>query len=360
MNGWGKNMRLSLFGQSHGEAVGIVVDGVPAGMPVDLLEVQRQLDRRAPGKQPYATARKEADQAQVVSGIVDGVATGFPICALIWNKNARSGDYAKTKGIARPGHADFTAMVKYHGFADMRGGGHFSGRLTAPLVFAGAIARQLLAQKGVCIGAHIAQIAGMQDGPLPQDETLKEALQALSQQEFPLLREEVRQTMQQAIQQAKAAGDSVGGVVECAAAGVPAGWGEPFFYSVESALSSLLFSIPAVKGVEFGEGFGITSLRGSQANDSFYVEHGNVKTRTNHNGGINGGITNGMPVVCRVAIKPTPSIYQEQDSVDMDRMENARLQIQGRHDPCIVPRALPVVEAAMALALADLYLEVER
>jgi len=322
MNTWGHSLRLSIFGESHGPGVGIVIDGLPPGEPVDFEAVAAEMRRRAPGRDETSTARREDDTPEILSGLLEGHATGAPLCAVIRNHDARSRDYdAKL----RPGHADWTALLKYKGQADMRGGGHFSGRLTAPLVFAGAVAKQMLARRGVEITGRVVQIGAVTDPDAMRAEILA----------------------------AKAGGDSVGGVVEAVATGVPGGLGEPFFASLESVTASLLFSVPAVKGVEFGDGFGLAAVRGSQANDELYLEDGHIRARTNHNGGVLGGITNGEPVVVRAAFKPTPSIAKPQRTVDAETMRETEIIVRGRHDPCIVPRALPVVEAALALSVLD-------
>ncbi len=351
---YGKLFRLTLFGESHSAAIGVVIDGVPAGLSLDLEEIGREMGRRAPGKDVLSTPRKEADIPQIVSGFFEGKTTGTALCAIIENTNTRSGDYEPE--LLRPGHADFTGKLRYDGHNDYRGGGHFSGRLTAPLVFAGAVAKQFLAQCGVSVCAHLQSVSDIFDTPFdachPQMDD-----KTLSARELPVLDESVIEKMKQAILSAKADGDSVGGCVECAIAGLPVGVGSPFFESVESRLSAMLFSVPAVKGVEFGTGFDISKLRGSEANDSFYLENGEIKTRTNHNGGLNGGITNGMPVIFRVAVKPTPSIAKEQDTVNIAEMKECKMRVHGRHDPCIAHRAVCVIEAAAAIVAADLLLE---
>ncbi len=356
---WGEKLSLSIFGESHGEAVGIVIDGLPSGIAVDTELVAADMARRAPGRDPSATPRRESDAVRILSGVYRGITTGAPLCGVIGNTNVRPQDYDAVPGAMRPGHADYTGWVKYHGFNDPRGGGHFSGRLTAPLVFAGAIARQILSRLGITIGAHIQSIHTVRDMLLDDAAVDAAQLMALRSRAFPVLDESVEADMRAAIEQAREQGDSVGGVVACAAAGVPAGWGEPFFGSVESVLSGLLFSIPAVKGVSFGQGFGLTTLYGSEANDPFYFDEGEVRCRTNRHGGALGGITSGMPVVARVGIKPTPSIAQKQQTIDVRKGQDVVLEIGGRHDPCIVPRAVPVVEAVMAIGLLSLYLEVE-
>ncbi len=356
---WGNNLQLTIFGESHGPAIGVVVDGLPIGLSVDEEAVARDMARRAPGQDPTATARREADRVRIVSGLYRGHTTGAPLCGLIENTNVRSGDYEAMQRLMRPGHADYAGYVKYRGMNDPRGGGHFSGRLTAPLVFAGALCRQALAARGIEVGAHIASIAGVEDAPMDPVGVDAQTLRALRDARFALLDPAREAAMRARVEEARLAGDSVGGSIEVAAVGVPAGLGAPFFDSLESTLAHLLFSIPAVKGVAFGDGFGLCAMRGSGANDAMRVQDGRVTCETNHNGGVTGGITNGMPVVCRVAVKPTPSIAQPQRTVDVSCMADAQIEIRGRHDPCIVPRAVPVVESAMLLALTDLLLEEE-
>lgn len=356
---WGNNLQLTIFGESHGPAIGVVVDGLPIGLSVDEEAVARDMARRAPGQDPTATARREADRVRIVSGLYRGHTTGAPLCGLIENTNVRSGDYEAMQRLMRPGHADYAGYVKYRGMNDPRGGGHFSGRLTAPLVFAGALCRQALAARGIEVGAHIASIAGVEDAPMDPVGVDAQTLRALREARFALLDPAREAAMRARVEEARLAGDSVGGSIEVAAVGVPAGLGAPFFDSLESTLAHLLFSIPAVKGVAFGDGFGLCAMRGSGANDAMRVQDGRVTCETNHNGGVTGGITNGMPVVCRVAVKPTPSIAQPQRTVDVSCMADAQIAIRGRHDPCIVPRAVPVLESAMLLALTDLLLEEE-
>jgi len=322
MNTWGYNLRLSIFGESHGPAIGIIVDGLPPGEPVDPAGIASEMRRRAPGQDVTATARQEGDQVEILSGLLDGRTTNAPLCAVIRNRDARPEEYGAK---LRPGHADWIALLKYGGFADQRGGGHFSGRLTAPLVFAGAVAKQSLARRGVAITGRAVRIGQTGDPEKMRDEILA----------------------------AKADGDSVGGIVEAVATGAPIGLGQPFFASFESVAASLLFAIPAVKGVEFGDGFALAGLRGSQANDQLTLENGQIRALTNHNGGILGGLTNGEPIVVRAAVKPTPSIAKPQRTVDAETMRETELSVRGRHDPCIVPRAVPVVEAALALSVLD-------
>lgn len=318
-------LTVSLFGQSHAPGIGVTIDGLPAGEAIDLEELQAFLNRRAPGRGPWATTRKEEDRPEILSGLAGGYTCGAPLAALIRNTNTRSGDYDNLRDIPRPGHADYTAQVKYGGFQDVAGGGHFSGRLTAPLVFAGAVAKLILRERGVAVAAAVSNVAGIPD-PTPEQ-------------------------MEQAVLAAKADGDSVGGCIRCTVTGLPAGLGSPDFgCNVEGLFAQYLYAVPAVKAVAFGAGFGFAALRGSQANDPFYMEGETVRTRTNRSGGVNGGITNGMPVEFEVCIRPTPSISLEQDTVDLERGCDARLSIHGRHDPCIVPRAVVVIEAAAALA----------
>lgn len=349
---YGDHLKLSIFGQSHGAAIGMTLDGIPAGLPVDNEALSTFLRRRAPGQGSYATPRKEADAPEFLSGVLDGFTCGAPITAVIHNTNTRSGDYANLRDCPRPGHADYTAQIKYGGYQDVAGGGHFSGRLTAPLCIAGGLCKQWLELNGIRIGAHIASIAGIEDSTLnPLSPELDEI-----NNPFPVLDAKKGTAMTEAIAEARRDGDSVGGVVACAVTGLPAGLGEPMFGGMESKLSQILYGIPAVKGVEFGAGFALSRLRGSESNDSFRVRDGQIVTVTNRCGGILGGITNGMPLLLRVAIKPTPSISRPQESVRLSTMENCALEVKGRHDPCIVPRAVPVVEAAVAIALCDLML----
>ncbi len=350
---YGENLKLSIFGQSHGAAIGVVLDGIPAGLPVDEEALQAFLNRRAPGQNDYSTPRKEEDRPEFLSGILNGFTCGAPIAAMIRNRNTRSGDYANLKDCPRPGHADYTAQIKYHGFQDCAGGGHFSGRLTAPLCIAGGLCKQWLEARGIRVGAHIAAIAGVSDLPFDPLSPQLDAVQA----EFPVLDAAAGEAMRAAISQARMELDSVGGVIECAVTGLPAGLGEPMFGGVESRIAQIVYGIPAVKGVEFGIGFDAARLRGSQNNDPYRMENGRVVTASNNCGGILGGITNGMPLLFRAAVKPTPSIAREQQSVSLQRGENQPLSVKGRHDPCIVPRAVPVVEAAAAIALLDLLLD---
>ena len=345
-------MRYSIFGESHGPAVGVVLEGVPPGLELDLDAVRFDLSRRAPGKSPLSTARKEADEPQILSGVFEGRTTGAPLCAVIENTDTRSGDYAKTRDLARPGHADYPAHVRYQGFNDYRGGGHFSGRLTAPLVFAGGVAKQILAQRGVYVGAHISTVYGVNDEALEDWESLR----ACAAKDFPVLNDEKGAEMRDAILEAKNDQDSVGGAIECGVFGLPAGLGEPDFgRNAEGIFAQHLFAVPAVKGVSFGAGAAFALMRGSEANDPLYVDgDGSVKAEQNCAGGINGGITNGMPLVFEVTLRPTPSIARRQFTVDLAKGENAVLELTGRHDPCVVHRAVPAIEAAAALAACEL------
>lgn len=354
---FGERFHLTIFGESHGPAIGVVLDGLPAGLPIDEEQIAREMARRAPGNDPTATARREGDRVRILSGVFEGRATGTPLCGVIENANTRSGDYAELAALMRPGHADYAGRVRYRGFNDPRGGGHFSGRLTAPLVFAGSVARQLLALRGIEIGAHIAAVAGVEDARFDPVRVDAATLAALRASRFPLLDPALESPMREAVQAARMDGDSVGGVIECAAVGVPAGVGSPFFGSVESVVSALAFSVPAVKAVEFGDGMGIARLRGSEANDPMRMQAGRVTALSNHNGGVTGGITDGMPVVMRVAVKPTPSIAKAQRTVNLKTGEDATLSVRGRHDPCIVPRAVPVIESVLAIALTELILD---
>ena len=342
---YGEHLKLSIFGQSHAPAIGMTLDGVPAGQAIDLDELQRFLDRRAPGRAEYATPRKEADRPEFLSGLVGNVTCGAPLAAIIRNTNTRSGDYSNLAVVPRPGHADYTAAVKYGGAHDAAGGGHFSGRLTAPLCIAGGVCLQLLRREGIEIISRIAAIAGVEDAG--------ELTASTAEKKFPVVDDAQGTKMREAIAAAKAEGDSVGGIIEVAAFGLPVGLGDPMFGGMENRIAAIVFGIPAVKGVEFGEGFGAARLRGSENNDGFCVRDGKIGTITNHCGGILGGITNGMPLRFRAAVKPTPSIFQPQRSVNVETMEETTLQIQGRHDPCIVPRAVPVMEAAAAIAIYD-------
>lgn len=351
---YGEKIKLSIFGQSHGTAIGMTLDAIPAGLPVDLERLQQFLNRRAPGNNAYSTPRKEEDAPEFLSGIVNGYTCGAPIAAIIYNKNTRSGDYDNLKDCPRPGHADYTAQIKHGGYQDAAGGGHFSGRLTAPMCIAGGLCKQWLEDKGIRIAAHIKSIASVSDEPLSLDWVDPDL--NLICDDFPVINPDAGNKMREAIACAKADGDSVGGIIECIITGIPAGIGEPMFGGMESKIAQIVYGIPAVKGLEFGSGFGGSQLRGSQNNDNFTVLDNRISTETNNSGGILGGITTGMPLVFSVAIKPTPSISKQQKSISLSQNTEKILEIKGRHDPCIVPRAVPVVEAAAALAIYDAYL----
>lgn len=342
---YGENLHLTIFGQSHSPAIGMTLEGIPAGEQINFEALQRFLERRAPGRNAYSTARKEADAPEFLSGLRGDTTCGVPLTAIIRNGDTRSKDYAPFSAVPRPGHADYTANVKYFGHQDYAGGGHFSGRLTAPLCIAGGVCLQILQRHGIEVISRIRAIGPVED---PSPLTASTAEKA-----FPTVDEAAGEAMQAAIAQAKAQGDSLGGVIECAVLGLPAGLGDPMFGGMENRIAGIVFGIPAVKGIEFGAGFAAAKLRGSQNNDSYTVQDGRVETRSNHCGGILGGITNGMPLVFRAAIKPTPSIAMEQDSVNLETLTEEKLRVGGRHDPCIVPRAVPVIEAAAAIAVYD-------
>ena len=350
---YGDNLKLSIFGQSHGPAIGMTLDGIPAGLPVDLEKLQAFLNRRAPGQNDWSTPRREADRPEFLGGILDGYTCGAPLAAVIYNRNTRSGDYSNLKDCPRPGHADYTAQIKYGGFQDAAGGGHFSGRLTAPLCIAGGLCKQWLEENGIRIAARILSIAGEYDcfEPNPCNPQLD-----LIDANFPVFSPDAGVRMQEKIAQARSEGDSVGGSIECYITGLPAGLGEPMFGGVESRIAQIVYGIPAVKAVEFGVGHAACSMLGSQCNDAYTVENEQVKALTNNAGGILGGITNGMPVIFRTVIKPTPSISRPQQSISLSASDIQELQIKGRHDPCIVPRAVPVIEAAAAIAVFDMIL----
>mgnify|MGYP005956507933 FL=1 len=348
-------MNYTIFGESHGPAIGVTLTGVPAGLALDREAMEFELARRATGKNALSTARKEADQVEILSGLFEGRTTGTPLTLVIRNTDQRSRDYEKLRRCPRPGHADYTGFVRYGGYNDYRGGGHFSGRLTAPLVAAGAVAKQLLDGRGVFVGAHIASVAGIEDAVPDTARDQREALAAAARKDFPVLDDSRGEQMQAAILRAKGEADSVGGVIRCMVCGLPAGLGAPDLdCNAEGIFARHLFAVPAVKGLEFGDGFRLAWLRGSQANDPLYMEDGAVKSPTNRSGGINGGITNGMPLVFQAAIRPTASIAREQDTVDLQTGGGTKLVVEGRHDPCIVHRAVPVIEAAAALAACQL------
>ena len=349
---WGQNLKISLFGESHGAAIGVVLDGLPPGHAIDEAAIAVFARRRAPGLTPWSTPRQEADQAEILSGLNQGRTSGAPLCAIIRNTDTRSADYAELRQKPRPGHADLTAEYRYHGFQDPRGSGHFSGRLTAPLTFAGAVCSQIVAARGVHTAAHIAEIAGIADRPFDPVATDIDQLTALAVKPFPVLDDKAGLKMIEAVLAASEAGDSVGGIVEGLISGLPAGLGNPMFAGIESRLASLLFGIPAIKGVDFGAGFTAARLRGSEHNDAPCMQNGAVTWRSNHSGGILGGISNGMPLVFRAAVKPPASIARMQQTINLETGQNDQLAVRGRHDPCIVPRVTPVIEAAAAVFCA--------
>lgn len=354
---WGRNVKLTIFGESHGEGVGIILDGIKPGINIDFEFIKTQMKRRAPGRDKLSTSRNEADEVEFISGIVNGITTGTPITCLIRNKDLKSADYSELKTVFRPSHADHTGWVKYRGFNDHRGSGHFSGRVTAGLVCAGSIAIQILQESKILITSHIIGIGAIKGESLLNKNIKREDLEKLNKMDFPVLDEDLSNKMQEEILNAKSEEDSVGGLVETVVIGLSPGIGDPFFQSVESVLSSLLFSIPAIKGIEFGRGFEISELRGSEANDEMFFSGEEILCRSNNNGGIIGGITNGMPLVFRTAIKPTSSIGKKQNTVDVENGKNKELEIKGRHDPCIARRIVPVIEAVTALGLLEMIME---
>lgn len=357
---YGLNIKMSIYGESHGKAVGVVLDGLPPGLALDEEAIASEMARRAPGQSALTTARKEKDAVEIQSGFFNGYTTGTPLCARIANSDQHSKDYSILKDKMRPGHGDYAGHVRYQGYNDYRGGGHFSARLTAPLVFAGAVAKQALARYGITVGAHILRIHDIIEpsfNPLGESEAF---LKTIDGKAFPVVDDAIGAKMQACILNAKGTLNSVGGVIELMAINLPAGLGAPYFDSVESRLSQILFSVPAVKGIEFGEGFGFARLTGAEANDQMHYEEGRVRCYTNHNGGITGGLTNGMPLLLRVAMKPTPSISREQKTVSLAEQSDTTLTIVGRHDPCIVQRAVPVIEAVTAWTLWDLLIEAKK
>lgn len=351
----GENIKISVFGESHGKAIGVVIDGLPSGHTLDMDMILKEMKRRAPGNDKTATPRKEADTPEILSGIVDNTLTGAPLCAIIYNNNTKSKDYSNIKKCPRPGHSDYPAFVKYNGFNDIAGGGHFSGRITAPIVFAGAVCKQLLLEKGIKVTAHINSIGSVYDESFDPCCITDETVEQLLNSNFPLLNTSKEEEMRKVVTDASMDKDSVGGTIECAVTGIKAGMGYPMFDGIEGKIAKAVFGIPAMKGIEFGKGFGLCEMRGSESNDNFYYdENGNVKTRTNNCGGILGGVTNGMPITFKVAVKPTPSIAQKQETINLETKQNDILEIKGRHDPCIVLRAVPVIEAITAVTILDL------
>ena len=355
MNTFGENIKISIFGESHGKAVGCIIDGLGSGIALNMNYIMKFMARRK-SDGVLGTRRIEEDIPVILSGVTNGITNGFPLAIMIENKNVRSKDYDNDI-LPRPSHADYVALIKHKGFADLRGGGHFSGRLTAPLVFAGAICSAILKNKGITIGSHISRIADLKDVPFEKVTLSENNLSLLSDMKIPLNNKLIESEIIDCIENARDQGDSVGGIIECGIHGIEAGVGSPFFRSVESTLSSMLFSVPAVKGVEFGAGFDFAKMKGSVANDNYCNDDNEIRTTTNNNGGINGGITNGMPIIFSCAIKPTPSISKLQKSVNLNTNKEQEISIVGRHDPCIVLRALPVIEAVTAIAILDLIMD---
>ena len=348
---FGSKIKIQIFGQSHSELLGVVIDNLPANRELDIHEINAFLQRRRGGQNAFSTKRAEGDIPKIVSGIVDGKTCGAPLCAVFENTDVRSADYEQFRFVPRPSHADYNAFVKYGGANDIRGGGHFSGRLTLPLCFAGAVCKQLLSKRQIYIGAHIERIGDICDTLY---DPVNIGVHDIHHAEFPVNDARIGEKMMEAITNAAEAGDSIGGIIECAVLGLPQGVGEPIFDGLENKISMALFSVPAIKGIEFGSGFAAAGMCGSEHNDEYYVEEGRIRHKTNHAGGILGGLSTGMPLIFRVAVKPTPSIFKEQNSVNMKTLQNVKLQIKGRHDPCIVPRAVPCIEAAAAIAIIDL------
>jgi len=349
---WNHNISISIFGESHGAGIGVVIDNIPPGEQLNIEEIQHFMARRAPKKDGTSTQRSEKDIPQIMSGVLNNRTTGTPICAVIQNTDQHSQDYENVSRLARPGHADYTGAERYKGFNDVRGGGHFSGRLTAPLVFAGAVCAQILERRGIYTGAHIASISNIEDSNFDNINISREDILNIRKKHFPVIDDNRGKEMFSAINTAREELDSLGGIIECASINIPAGIGSPMFDGLENSISQLIFGIPAVKGLEFGNGFECTKLLGSQNNDEFYInEHNHVVTRTNNHGGILGGISSGMPIILRVAIKPTPSISQPQNTIDYSTFKNEVITVKGRHDPCIVPRAVPCIEAVVNIAL---------
>ena len=347
----GKKIKISVFGQSHSKAIGVVIDGLPAGIELDMDKIYAFMTRRAPGNNAFSTPRKEADRPEIMSGLVNNTTCGAPLCAVIHNTNTRSQDYSDLKDCPRPSHADYAASVRYDGFNDVAGGGHFSGRLTAPLCFAGAVCMQILESRNIFTKAHIYSIKDIKDTPF---DLVRITDEDIASKDFPVIDDNAGKLMQDIILAAKEQGDSVGGIIECAVTGIPAGHGDPMFDGIENIIAKNIFGIPAVKGIEFGNGFDCTKLKGSENNDTYTIKDDKIVTTTNNAGGITGGITTGMPVVFRVAMKPTPSIGKEQDSVSISQKSDRKLTIHGRHDPCIVQRAVPVIEAVAAISILDI------
>ncbi len=351
MSTWGTNIQLSLFGESHGEAIGIVMSHLPSGLYIDLDELNVYMNKRRPGMNDISTQRKESDKVHFVSGLHNGYTTGAPLCAIIYNEDHHSSDYHILKTHMRPGHSDYPAYMKYNGFNDIRGGGHFSGRLTAPIVLAGSIARMILKQYNIIVAAHILAIKDIKDDSFDMN-TNESSLNDLLNKSFPVLNNHCEELMKDKIREAKEHKDSIGGIIECMIYNVPVGLGKPFFDSLESQISHLMFSIPSIKSIVFGDD--MTTMYGSEANDAYYYDNDTVKMKTNHNGGILGGLSTGMPIVFKVGVKPTPSIALKQETINIETKENTYIELKGRHDPCIVPRVNVVVESMAALAILDM------
>lgn len=357
-NSFGKNFKITIFGESHGESIGVIIDGIPPGIKLDFDLIKEEMYRRRPGKDNVSTTRKEKDKVLIQSGYFNNHTTGAPLCGIIENTNKKSKDYSKLKDQMRPSHADYPGRIKYKGFNDYRGGGQFSGRLTAPLVFAGAIAKQILSEKDIHVGSHILSIGKIEEKSFHTSDLNKDNFERLKKDKLPTLDQTIKENMEEEILKHKNEGDSIGGIVEGAIIGLPVGLGEPLFNSFESHLSQLIFSIPGIKGIAFGKGFDLSKLPGSVGNDAYYYDsEDNVKTKTNNNGGLLGGLTTGMPVTFKVVFKATPSISKNQETINIKDKENINLSIQGRHDPCIVPRGLVVVEAVSAIVALDLLIE---
>ncbi len=354
MNGtWGSSLGLTIYGESHGSGLGVVINNLPPGIELNLGEIKAEMDRRKPGTSKLATPRSEADAFEILSGYFEEHTTGAPLAILIRNTNQRSRDYSKVKDVLRPGHADWTAFEKYKGFHDYRGGGHFSGRLTAGIVFAGAVAQQILAKKGISIGALIKSVGTISSESITLEKLISSDISKWKKDSFPVMEHSKKDMMISAIDEARESHDSIGGQIYVVAKGIPAGLGQPFFHSMESKIAHIMFSVPAVKGIEFGEGFKLTQMLGHEANDEIYIQDGKVLSETNNNGGILGGITNGMPIEVTVAIKPTPSIGLKQKTVNLKTHDAIVHSVEGRHDPCILPRAVPVIESVLAIAVLD-------
>ncbi len=349
----GEYLRVSIFGESHGPAIGCVINNLPAGENIDLLDLQAFLDRRSPARSSLTSQRLEPDALEIISGLYNNKTTGSPLAALIYNKDARSSDYSQTGRIIRPSHADYPAHVRYSGFSDMRGGGHFSGRLTAPLCIAGGLARQILKRQGIHIGGHLEAVGGVNDKKFSSTSLSLDELNSPLQYELPVLDASIIPPIKEEISLAANDGDSIGGLIECAVIGLPPGLGDPIFGGIENRIAGAVFGIPGVRGIEFGSGFEGAKYFGSKHNDSYFIADNKIETKTNHHGGILGGITTGMPLIFRIALKPTPSIRKAQQSVSLDKMEEALLEISGRHDPCIALRAVPVAEAVAAIVILD-------